>query len=240
MKPPASASKDDISTKAIKMAKAGIAPLLLQLVNSVILTGQYPTILKTTKIIPIKKPNKDDNSANGWRPINLVSAVSKVIEKNLLKQILHHLKTNNLIPYLHHGSIGGKSIQTLITDLHDCLLEDLENDTETALLVLDQSKAYDLVSHEILVRKAKVLGFNTKAAETLSNYLAERKQLVEVQGFQSQELLTGPYSVTQGSTLSCALYLIHILDLPMIFHDTLHTPQQQRNCHKENLKTFVE
>ena len=131
-------------------------------------------------------------------------------------------------------------LRHLSLDLYDCLLNDLNNDTETALLVLDQSKAYDLVNHAILLGKFKILGFNAKAIKTLKTYLDARKQYVQIQDFQSQSLSVGPQSVTQGSTLSCALYLVYILDLPMIFHNQDHTPLEMRTCPSQNLKTFVD
>ena len=240
MKSTGSTSRDDVSIRHIKMARAQLEPLLLYLTNLVISTGMYTACLKTTKIVPIRKPGKDEHTTKGWRPINIVSAVSKIIEKTLLQQIMDHLKRYTLIPHSHHGSVNRKSTQTLIIELHDSLIEDMSKDTDSALLVLDQSKAYDLVSHTILLQKFKILGFNSKAVNTKQSYLSHRKQYIELQGFQSQDLLVGQQSVTQGSTLSCAMYLMYILDLPYIFQEQVIPPEQQRNSNTENLKTFVD
>ena len=51
------------------------------MVNQVINTKVFPEVLKTSKVIPIPKQGKDLNTADGWRPINVVVALSKIIER---------------------------------------------------------------------------------------------------------------------------------------------------------------
>ena len=161
LKASGSAAENDISMSAIKSARTELEPLFLYLTNLIISRAEYPTALKTTKVVAIKKETKEkyDTSADYWHPINVVCAISKIVERTLLGQMLKHIEDNNLISHAHHGSIRAKSTQTLITDLHDSLIEDLKNDKDTALLVLDQSKAYDLVNHKILLDKFRILGF---------------------------------------------------------------------------------
>ena len=98
--------------KLLKQAESELAPLLLKLVNTTIKTTLYPDSLKTTKVVPIEKLGKDKTTSDGWRPINVVAALSKVIERVLLKQILDHLQTNELLGAQHHGAIEGRSTQT--------------------------------------------------------------------------------------------------------------------------------
>ena len=240
MKATGSMGEDDVSTKMIKQALPELLPILLNLVNAVIKTSIFPSQLKTTRIVPVEKTGKTTTTAEGWRPVNVVPAISKVIERVLLHQILDHLKDNDLVPHGHHGALKGKSTQSLISEVHDILVENMANKEETALIILDQSKAYKLVSHEILSKKLEVIGFRPKAAELMRNFLAERKQYVQIEGVKSDKLLIGPYSVIQGSTLSCALFLIYILDMPNMFHITPHPPEEQRSCPEPNLKTFID
>ena len=86
----------------------------------------------------------------------------------------------------------------------------------------------------------QVLGFLPQAIAIMANFLADRKQFVQVQAHRSDKLAMGPNSVIQGSTLSCALFLIYIMDMPLIFHDTPHTPQQYRDCPQPHIKTYVD
>ena len=72
------------------------------------------------------------------------------------------------------------------------------------------------------------------------SYLNERKQYVQVQYAKSDCLTIGPRSVVQGSTLSGVFYLIYMLDLPYISHETIHEPEEYRKCNQPNIKTFVD
>ena len=103
-----------------------------------------------------------------------------------------------------------------------------------------QDKAYDLVKHEILINKLEILGFKSPALLLMKSFLGERKQYVQIEGIKSEKLVTGPYSVIQGSTMSCALYLAYILDMPNLFHQEPHKPENQRKCEKPNMKTFID
>ena len=127
-----------------------------------------------------------------------------------------------------------------MSKIHDKLLEDFNNGIETALITIDQSKAYEVVSHKILLEKMKIIEFLPHAVRLMSSFLSERKQIVQLEGKHSDTLLFGPQSVIQGSTLSCTLFLIYILDFPDIFHDIKHEPEAMRKCPNTNTKTFVD
>ena len=240
MRPTSSTANDHISMKSILQVRRQVEPQLLNLTNQILTTSQYPKNLKITKIIPIPKPPKDVMRIEGWRPINIVPAISKIVEKVILKQMMKHLLDNNLIHPNHHGSVKNHSTQTLVLDLHDRLVEALETGEEVALLQLDQSKAYDLISHHILLEKLRILKFSEKTILTIQSYLHERRQYVQIENADSDVLLVGPKSVTQGSTLSCLFYLIFILDIPSICQEP-DLPQSSANREKQpNIDTFVD
>ena len=116
----------------------------------------------------------------------------------------------------------------------------MHNEDDSALICLDQSKAYEIVNHQILLRKLTAIGFTRQATEIMKSFLSERKQYVQIQAMKSESLLTGPQSIVQGSSISCVLFLIYVLDLPQIFHDQSHTPEENLNCKQPNAKTFVD
>ena len=240
MKSTGSTGNDDISMRNIKQAQRELEPVILHLVNRCITTTTFPESLKISRVVPIEKKGKDIQSAEGWRPVNILNALSKILEQVFLSQITRHMDDNNFIGQAHHGAVKYKSTQTLVTELHDLLIEDLTNNNESVLIVLDQSKAYDIVSHEILLKKFSALGFQPQAINLMSSFLENRRQFVQVEGIKSEILVTGPHSVVQGSTLSCIFFLIFILDMPDIYHETNHDPGEQRNCIAPNLKTFVD
>ena len=119
---------------------------------------------QATAIISKENVKKKVDNSTGWRPINLVNATSKVVEYVLLNQIIQHLQDNNLIGQVHHGSIKKKSTQTLVTEVYRQQLENFEKGEDSTLILLDQSKAFEIVDHEILPRKINALGFRQKSA----------------------------------------------------------------------------
>ena len=80
MKPTTSSGQDEISIKIVKAAHTELEPLILNMVNSCIAQTTFPTALKTTKVILIPKKNKDKTTSEGWRPVNIVPALSKIFE----------------------------------------------------------------------------------------------------------------------------------------------------------------
>ena len=121
----------------------------------------------------------------------------------------------------------------MVNKLYDSLLESLESGEITALIQTDQSKAYDVVDHQILVKKMQWLGFNNQAIKIISSYLSQRRQYVVVDSYPSDPLIVGPRSITQGSSLSCLLYIIYILDITSIYHASSHTPEETIKCSNE-------
>ena len=158
---------DDISIRTVKQAQSELEPIILHIVNTSIRTTTFPTSLKTAKVVPVEKINKDKSSSDGWRPVNVVAAISKIIERVYLKQILEHLSVNKLVGHSHHGALRFKSTQSLVTEIHDKLLDDFNKGVETALITIDQSKAYEVVSHELLLEKMKIIVFLPQAVKLM-------------------------------------------------------------------------
>ena len=90
---------------------------------------------------------------------------------------------------------------------------------------------------QFYLQKIKILGFTQNTLNIFTNYLKDRLQYVEIDIFSSDLLLVGPTSVTQGSTLSCILYLIFIMDIMDIFHNKPHKPLLYKECSTKTSKT---
>ena len=160
---------DDISMRSIKQAQKELQPLILHLLNKTILTTTFPNLLKIAKVIPIEKAGKDRTTAEGWHPVNILPALSKIAERVYLDQMSRHMEVNNFIGPNHHGAIKRKSTQTLILELHDKIIEDSTNGIESVLMIIDQSKAYEVVPHDLLLKKLSILGFQPQSLKLLAS-----------------------------------------------------------------------
>ena len=238
-----SAGTDTISMRVIKTLAKEIEKPLLKLINQSIKTKTYPVTLKTAKTIPVYKiavPPKPIAEPNSYRGINIINTIGKLIDKIVLKQTLEYLTTNELIHESHHGTLRGKSTITAIATVIDTWVSKIENNEEVAAIAMDQSAAYDIIDHEILVKKMEILGFQPDTLEWFRSYLANRQQQVQIDGAKSEKLHIGRKSVIQGSVLSCILYLLYIMDLPLIFHEQTHRIETTDACNKPSLQTFVD
>ena len=210
MKPTKSAGLDGILIKTIKQIIEPLYPSILNLVNQCINTASYPTQLKTSRVVPLLKKDKPSTEALSYRAINLLPSIGKIIDKTINRQIIRHLESNDLLLHQHNGSIKGRSTMTAVISMLDDWAEDLENGHENAILILDQSAAYDVICHSKLLVKLQLLGCDRNAIQFFTEYLKDRKQSVTVDTFQSDTLESGPLSVCQGSTLiRIALFDIH-------------------------------
>ena len=232
MKKTNSTSYDKISIKTIINLQESIYPLLLRLINIVTKTRIFPSILKLSRIFPIRKSKEESELDPGnWRPINLISPFSKIIEKFWAKQIINHLTTNKIISECHQGGLPGRNSTTLVMDLHSKLAKIKKNKTHGALISMDQTGAFDVVFHPILKEKLSHIGLAKEAVDLIMSYFEERKQYVCLNSNDSEILVTGNVGTGQGSVISGIIYTIYILDMHAQFHTKSHKnhPSYQ-NC----------
>ena len=239
-KPTPSTGDDGISLKTLKNLLPTIEKALLNLVNTTIGTATYPTTLKIAKIVPLLKQGKSPTDPLSYRGINLLPSIGKIIDKLISIQLVRHLSLNNLLIHNHNGAIKGRSTVSAIVTLLDDWVYDLEDGKNLAMLILDQSAAYDLISHPILIKKLRILGLDPHAIGYFTSYLENRSQKVVVDTFKSEEMFIGPLSVCQGSTLSGLLYLIYTLDLPLTNHNEVHKLPDDDKCKLPKTTTFVD
>ena len=93
--------------------------MLLHLVNTTIMMSKYPKLLKIAKIVPLLKKDKDETQTSSYRGVNLIPAITKVIDKTILEQLMKHLESNNLIPHQHHGGVNNHGTATALATVID-------------------------------------------------------------------------------------------------------------------------
>jgi hypothetical protein len=154
MDPKSSVDIDGISNKLIKFIKFEIATPLVHLFNLSFKTGKFPSKLKKSRTVPIFKAG-DVLKCDNYRPISLLSSISKILEKAVANRLVNHLGDNNL---LYRGQFG---FQAKISTVHHLLkltnyvTEQLNNKNFTVGIFLDLKKAFDVVSHKILLKKTE-------------------------------------------------------------------------------------
>ena len=140
-------------------------------------TGVVPDAWNCANISPIFKKGKKTDPSN-YRPISLTAIPCKIIEKILKSAIIDHLFDNKLISKNQHGFVRHKSCVTNLLESLDIITEALNMGFLIDLILLDFSKAFDLVSHVGLIKKLETMGLDLKIINWIKSFLKNRKQRV--------------------------------------------------------------
>ena len=206
-----SVDSSGINMKMIKFLKYELAKPLAHLFNLSLNSGIFPSKLKTSRTVPIFKSG-DNTSCDNYRPISLLSSISKILEKIVANNLVSHLENNNLIYENQYGFLRNKSTVHNITMLTNKIAKELNEKKFVIGIFLDLRKAFDVVGHDILLQKLKKLGINDIELKWFTSYLNNRQQFTDISGKHSSYRPID-ISVLQGSILGPILFLCFINDL---------------------------
>ena len=214
MKNKKSSGSDGISPKVLKMALPYIVESLTYIYNLCIEQNTFPDKLKHAKVIALPKPKRDLSDVNNYRPISLLSTLSKPLEKHIHNHLLKYLESRKLLYARQSGFRPSYSCHTALTRLVDSWLNNINIKKLTGVVYLDLSKAFDLINHEILLKKLRFYVMNENAIQLIRSFLSNRTQQVISNGIVSNTSIS-KLGVPQGSTLGPLLFSVFINDLPI-------------------------
>lgn len=203
---------DGISGKMVKELPLSTLRLVLYIFNAILRVGYFPLTWKRSEIVMIPKPGKDPTQVKSYRPISLLSILSKLFEAMLLRKITPHICSNNIIPDHQFGFRKGHSTTEQVHRIVTHIRCAFENREYCSALFIDISQAFDKVWHEgLLCKICDTLPTNTH--KLLKNYLSNRSFEVKSKGiFSSTKKIHA--GVPQGSILGPILYIIYTSDMP--------------------------
>ena len=142
-----------------------------------IMQKQFPSSWKFAKVVPLLKKGSPLEAKN-YRPVALLSPLSKVAEKVIYEQMYSYFHRNNIFHQNLHGYRHRRSTQTTLLQLYDKWIKAANKGYISGAVMLELSAAFDLVDHDLLVQKLKVYGLDDDFRDWIISYLSNRKQAV--------------------------------------------------------------
>lgn len=203
-------SLNDIPRKFLKFCAPFICNHLCNIFNDCATHGIFPSIFKLVRISPVFKKGSVSSIQN-YRPISLLSNVSKIFESLIFNRLNAFMQSQNILSDRQYGFRAGKNTELAVLDLISKLLPALNNKKFIICIFLDYSACFDTISRTKLLEKLERYGVRGYSLKLMESYFTNRLQYVEFNSAKSKKL-TSEIGVIQGSRLGPLMYDIYSND----------------------------
>lgn len=206
--------EDGVSNFLLRKTNYFLWQFLSILFNHAYNLGYFPVSWKCAKVVPVLKPKSDAKDPKNYRPISMLSNISKLFEGMLTSKIKTHCKEQKVFKDFQFGFRNKHSTTHALTILSDYVSTNLNRRIATIAVSLDFEKAFDTAWIEGIVFKMyKIFNFSKNTCRIIYDYLTKRSFYVTNNDENSieKDIMAG---VPQGSLLGPILYNIFLADLP--------------------------
>ncbi|XP_030751004.1 uncharacterized protein LOC115878595 [Sitophilus oryzae] len=168
---------DGLNILSINLCIPFLLPYITHIINFCIHNSIFPSMWKRSLVVPLPKVPLVD-SLNQLRPISVLPTFSKISETILHNQLTAYSTQKCVIPAKQSGFKKDHGCNTALLSITDEILEAWDEDKLTVLVLLDFSKAFDTLSHKILVSILQSVGLSEQAVHLLKEFLKDRSQAV--------------------------------------------------------------
>ena len=191
---------DCIPVVVLKNCELELSSILAELFNKCLKESCFPDSWKVSSVVPVFKNVGERSTAKNYRPVSLLSVVSKVFEKLVNNRIVDDLEKCGLFSDFQYGFRTSGSTADLLTVVSDRIARAFNRSGATRVVALDISKAFDKVWHAGLLHKLKSYGISGQIFSLVSSFRCNRQLRVVLDGKSSQEYPVNA-GVPQGSIL---------------------------------------
>jgi hypothetical protein len=206
-----SVGPDRIPGEILKMGGEAMIPYLARLLEITMNNGALPEDWRRATVVPVHKWG-DRSLVTNYRPVSLTSVVCKQMEHAKLCTYVRCGGKNDWFYEGQHGFRPGYSCESQVITVCQDIADALDNGDRIDAIIVDFSKAFDLVPHGRLLVKIANSGVDARVVVWIREFLLGRTQRVRVTGELSEEVRVTS-GVPQGSVLGPLLFLAYVNDI---------------------------
>lgn len=212
---------DGIPIRFIKDTLPVTLSIITVIFNRSLSSSTFPHLWKSALVRPLPKCSTP-NSPSDFRPISILSALSKCLERIVHCQFSSFIEANHILSNFQSGFRPNHSTTTALLKITDDIRQAMDSRQATILTLFDFSKAFDCVYHPLLLIKLRMDGFSDGCVSWVESYLTNRQQLVRA-GDSESNWKPVTRGVPQGSVLGPLFFSLYINNLTdNIFHSKFH------------------
>ena len=133
-----------------------------------------PDAWKLTVVHPIPKTTKADDFSQ-YRPISILTTIGKITERIVAEQLYSYFSSHHLFSPNQHGFRSNHSTDTALLTLTDHVFRSMDQREVTLMCLLDCSRCFDCIPHDLLLRKLQLYGVDKRLFQS---YLTDHYQRV--------------------------------------------------------------
>lgn len=205
---------DKVTVRLLKASWPSVGQYIQSLYSACLQNNYFPSCWKVAEVAMLPKvgPGKDKSSVRSWRPIALLSCISKGLERIIARRIAWTALTKGLLSPQHGGALPKRSCMDLVAAFVADVEQAFASGMSVTMVTMDVQGAFDALLRRRLLARMIKQGWPRDLLELIDSFLSERKVRVRLESATTGDH-TAQCGTPQGSPLSPILYLLYLAEL---------------------------